>query len=76
MINGNALSKLRQLKGIKQQQLAKKIGISQQALSKLEQREKINKEKFEAILAALKISAVEWEQIQKLLPPPHIMRNN
>ncbi|MBI3717855.1 MAG: helix-turn-helix transcriptional regulator [Sphingobacteriales bacterium] len=70
MINGTTLSKLRQLKGIKQQQLAKKNGISQQALSKLEQKEKIDERKLHDVLTALKVSNSEWEQLRKIITPP------
>ena len=70
MITGNTLSKLRQLKGFKQNQLAKKIGVTQQALSKMEQKEKIDTEKFKEVLTALKINSGEWEQLKKVLPPP------
>lgn len=70
MIKRNPLSVLRQLKGMKQQQLAKQLGITQQALSKLEQKETIAMEKWEEILAALKITHEEWKQLQKIFTPP------
>jgi transcriptional regulator with XRE-family HTH domain len=73
MIAGNALSKLRQIKGLKQKHLAQKMGVTQQALSKLEQKEMIDKEKFEEVLAALRISMEEWKQLEKLLPPPPVL---
>lgn len=76
MITGNTLSKLRQLKGFKQNQLAKKIGVTQQALSKMEQKEKIDTEKFKEVLTALKINSGEWEQLKKVLPPPQMINKN
>ena len=60
MISGRALFKLRQIKGLKQKHLAQKMGITQQALSKLEQNEIIAKEKFEEVLEALKIITTNW----------------
>lgn len=70
MLTGNTITRLRQIKGLKQKHLAKKIGVTQQALSKMEKKENIEKEKFEEVLTALRISTEEWKQIEKLLPPP------
>lgn len=54
---GRKISKLRELRGIKQESLAAELGISQQAVSKIEQSEKIEDEVLEKIANALGVSA-------------------
>jgi len=53
MINGQTLRRLRLLKGMKQTEAAKRIGISQSTYSKLEQSAWLQGEKLQAILKAL-----------------------
>jgi transcriptional regulator with XRE-family HTH domain len=53
---GRKIERIRTLKGIKQDTLAAKIGMSQSALSKLEQSEKVDDEKLKLIADALEVS--------------------
>jgi transcriptional regulator with XRE-family HTH domain len=64
--SGQFIRLLRQLKGIKQSVVAKKLGITQQALSKLENCKKVNYAKIQAIIAVLNFSEEEVEQVKKL----------
>lgn len=53
---GRKIERIRSMKGIKQETLAEKIGISQSALSKIEQSEKVDETKLMAIAEALGVS--------------------
>ena len=50
---GRKISKLRELKGIKQEALAAELGISQQAVSKIEQSPEVEDEALEKIAQVL-----------------------
>jgi transcriptional regulator with XRE-family HTH domain len=50
---GRKVSRIRELLGVKQESLAEKLGISQQAVSKLEQSEQIEDATLEKIAGAL-----------------------
>ncbi|MFC4211633.1 helix-turn-helix domain-containing protein [Pedobacter lithocola] len=50
---GRKISRIRELRGMKQEALAVELGISQQAISKLEQSEEIEDSTLEKIAAAL-----------------------
>jgi transcriptional regulator with XRE-family HTH domain len=50
---GRKISRIRELRGMKQDALAAELGISQQAVSKIEQSEKIEDEVLEKIAKAL-----------------------
>ncbi|SDF59109.1 helix-turn-helix domain-containing protein [Cellulophaga baltica] len=50
---GRKISRIRELRGMKQETLAEELGISQQAVSKIEQSEKIEEEKLEQIANVL-----------------------
>ncbi|MFC4143387.1 helix-turn-helix domain-containing protein [Pedobacter mendelii] len=50
---GRKISRIRELRGMKQEALATELGISQQAISKLEQSEEIEDSTLEKIAAAL-----------------------
>ena len=50
---GRKISKLRELKGIKQEALAAELGISQQAVSKIEQSPEVEDEALEKIAKVL-----------------------
>ena len=63
-------SLLRNLKGIKQDEAAKKLGVRQQAISKLEKCKNISSQKFDAIIAVFKFSAEDIETAKRFLPPP------
>jgi len=54
---GRKISRIRELRGMKQETLAHELGISQQAVSKLEQSEHIEDEKLEFVAKALGVSA-------------------
>ena len=54
---GRKISRIRELRGMKQEALAAELGISQQAVSKIEQSEKIEDEVLEKIAKALGTNA-------------------
>ena len=54
---GRKISRIRELRGMKQETLAQELGISQQAVSKLEQSEHVEDEKLEFVAKALGVSA-------------------
>src|ERR1700744_1240860 len=54
---GRKISKIRELRGMKQETLAAELGISQQAVSKLEQADKVEDEVLERIANALGVTA-------------------
>lgn len=54
---GRKISRIRELRGMKQEALAQELGISQQAISKLEQSEKIEEEVLDKIAKALGVTA-------------------
>lgn len=53
---GRKISRIRELRGMKQEALAAKLGISQQSVSQLEQSEIVEDEKLEKIAKALGVS--------------------
>lgn len=53
---GRKVSRIRELRGMKQDALAAQLGISQQAISKLEQSEVIEDETLEKVAKALGVS--------------------
>jgi transcriptional regulator with XRE-family HTH domain len=65
---GQLIRLLRQLKGVKQAVIAKKLGITQQALSKMENCKKVHTEKLLAIISLLNFSEEDVENVRKLLP--------
>ena len=54
---GRKISRIRELRGMKQEALALELGISQQAISKLEQSEKVEEEVLDKIAKALGVTA-------------------
>ncbi len=68
MISPNTIRKLRIFKGFKQQTVAKKLGISQPAFSKMKKSEFIKEERVLQILTILKCSMDELKAFEKLLP--------
>jgi transcriptional regulator with XRE-family HTH domain len=70
MCSGRTLKKLRLLKNFTQQQIAARLGISQQAYSKLEKQNSVDRERLEKILSLLKSSYKELEDIKNFTPPP------
>ncbi len=59
---GENIRAIRQLKGVKQEVLAKKLGIAQQNVSKMEKKEKVSQKKLEE---AAKVLGVTVETIKK-----------
>ncbi len=53
---GRKISRIRELKGLKQEVLADALGISQQSVSKLEQSETLGTERLHEIAAALGVT--------------------
>ena len=54
---GRKISRIRELRGMKQEALAAELGISQQAVSKIEQSEKVEDEVLDKIASALGVSS-------------------
>ena len=54
---GRKISRIRELRGMKQEALAAELGISQQAISKLEQSEEIEDSTLEKVAKVLGVSA-------------------
>lgn len=54
---GRKISRIRELRGMKQESLAAELGISQQAISKIEQSEKIEDEVLERVAKALGVNS-------------------
>ena len=52
---GRNVKRIREMLGVKQEALAMDLGISQQAISQLEQKEALDKEMLEKISAVLKV---------------------
>jgi len=69
MITGETLKVLRNIKGIKQETMAKSLGITQPAYCKLELSNHINEDKLQKILVILNCTENEVEKIIKFLPP-------
>ena len=53
--HGRNVKRIREILGIKQEALAMDLGISQQAISSLEQREALDKDLLEKVATALKV---------------------
>jgi transcriptional regulator with XRE-family HTH domain len=56
MYIGKKISRIRELKGMKQETLAAALGVSQQAISKLEQSEDLDEERLKAVADALGVT--------------------
>jgi len=67
MINGETLRRLRNLKGLKQKEAAKKLGISQSAYSRLEKSEWLQGEQLQSILKALECTTADLEKVLSML---------
>ncbi|MBS1946827.1 MAG: helix-turn-helix transcriptional regulator [Bacteroidetes bacterium] len=71
MYSGETIKLMRLMKGLSQNGVAKKLGISQPAYCKLEKRRKVNRAHLEKILSIIKCSKEELEEIKKFtIPPP------
>ncbi|MFT3825912.1 MAG: helix-turn-helix transcriptional regulator [Chitinophagaceae bacterium] len=69
MITGEKLRLLRLLKGFKQKNVADKLGITQQAYSKLEKRSVINGITLEKIITSMNCTREDVEAVNKLASP-------
>ena len=67
LIHGEAIRKLRQVKGFTQYTVAKNMNITQQAYSKIEKRKVSSIKMFQRILLALESNLNEFERVN---PPP------
>ena len=65
MHSGKTLVFLRKFKNTTQQQLARKLGTTQQYISELEKQTHFNRATLDKILKALNSSKDEWEQLKK-----------
>lgn len=54
---GRNVKRIREIMGIKQDRLAYELGLSQQTISQIEQKEKLDKDLLEKIAAVLKVPA-------------------
>lgn len=68
-IPGDAIRKLRQYKGFKQQHAGEKIGISQKAYSKLEKSNDVKPHKINQTIKAFGCSNEEFEKLNGYTPP-------
>jgi DNA-binding XRE family transcriptional regulator len=69
-VPGELIKLLRTLKGIKQEYVAKKLGIKQQAISKLEKCGRVSVCKFSQIVQLFNCTQDDIEAAKKVLPPP------
>lgn len=67
MTTGETLKKFRQLKGLKQQTIARKLKISQQAYAKVEQQKNVTRERLLNILRSINCSLKEWEVFERFI---------
>lgn len=65
---GELFKLLRSLKGIKQDEAASKLAVSQQAISKLEKCKIIHSHKFTEIMEAFKFSEEDIDAAKRFLP--------
>jgi transcriptional regulator with XRE-family HTH domain len=65
MFSGPAIRTVRIFKRITQRDVAKKMGITQQAYSRMERKEWIKKEKIQEILTSLEVSMDEFQAIER-----------
>lgn len=75
-ISGETLRKLRAINGVKQETLAKKLGISQPAYCKLEKTDCINNGKLLQVIDALGYTEEEFEKIVDHLSSPKSSENS
>ena len=67
MDSGKALKIMRLARGLTQQQLADKLGIRQQAISKMERHERIGRKKIVQIISILNFSKQELEEVKRII---------
>jgi len=69
---GRNIRRLRELRGMKQETLAQKLGVTQQAISHLEQSETIDEDKLQKVAEVLEINAEDIRNFREDL----IFHNN
>ena len=69
MYSGEVLKKLRLLKGLNQNGVAKKLGITQQAYSKIENNGSMDEKKFLQIIKSIDCSDRELEIVRSYSSP-------
>lgn len=74
-VTGDTIRRLRILKGFKQFDAGNKLGIGQQAYSKIECSTGVSKSRVIKILKAFGSSIEELDFITKFTPPPPILDN-
>jgi transcriptional regulator with XRE-family HTH domain len=67
MESGKFIRQVRQLKGLKQETVARRLGITQQAYSKIENANQIEKNTEKKILSAMQISEAEITKIKLII---------
>ena len=67
MVQGEIIRKLRNLKGVKQSTLARGLGISQPAYSKIEKSAYVKNEKLKQILVILNCSEEDLCSLERIL---------
>nr|WP_165359823.1 helix-turn-helix transcriptional regulator [Parabacteroides goldsteinii] len=72
---GQNVSKIRRYEGIKQEDLAEKLGVTQQFVSQLEQQREIGKDYLEKIAAILKVTPKIIENMEDA-PVSVVFENN
>lgn len=62
---GRNIARVRELKGVKQDELARLLGITQQAVSKIENKQNVEEDILEKIAEKLKVSAEAIKQFNQ-----------
>lgn len=70
MYSGETLKMIRLLKGLNQNGIAKKLGITQQAYSKIENNGSMNEKKFMQIVKSIDCTERELEIVRSYSSPP------
>jgi transcriptional regulator with XRE-family HTH domain len=74
MIPGHLLKLLRTVRSIDQKTVSRHLGISQQAYSKIERSEYIDKTSLQKVMEVLKTTPEELEQLKSILSRPADIR--
>ena len=70
---GRKISRIRELRGMKQETLAEELGISQQSVSQMEQSENLEDEKLDKVAKALGVSFAAATGVMPLDMPESIL---
>jgi len=66
MTSGNLLKLLRTVRHVDQKTVSRRLGISQQAYSKIERSNYINKASLQKVLAVLQTTPEEMEELKRI----------